>query len=139
MVNPALWTCVDQDQTYSSGSVALDGSGHLRVDVSSSSNGPVAKEYAASLGTQTDEPWTCYTAARFTASAPGWSTIDLGYRFEMSDNTVSNPSYAFLEFDSRDGMKLKYGDPANTYDGPALYASQWYELKFAWDGTDLRG
>jgi hypothetical protein len=79
--------------------------------------------------------WTSYTSVRFTNNLIGRSDVDLGYRFEMADG-----SYAYLLFDTRNGMTLKYGGSVRgEVTGPSLTAGSWYDLKFWWDGASLHG
>ena len=132
-LDATVWSAFDQDQPYSNGSVALDGSGDLWVQLFSYDNGTIAQAYVTSAGTMGDTPWAYYTAANFTAAVTRESSLDLGYRFEMADE-----NYAYLQFDATHGMRLKYGNQASANLGASLYQTKWYELKFVWDGTELR-
>ena len=134
-IDTTKWSIVDEDNNGSWADVWVDGNGHLNsYFFTRYSNHSAGRAFVTSEGVMADEPWTYYTSASFNATADNRSDFDLGYHFEMSDG-----GYAFLEFDSINGMRLKYGNQTVAHGGPTLYPNYWYELKFSWDGTELQG
>ena len=135
VVDSNRWQVVVTNTAGSSAAVGLDGVGHLRMSASTWDSGyNMGRGYVSSAGVMPESPWVYYTAVRYEADVTGRSDLALGYRFELSDG-----GHAYLKFDSVNGMRLRYGNQVISRNGSALYEAQWYELKFGWDGTELRG
>ena len=134
-IDPAKWTVVQTNYTGNTGTIGTDGAGHLRVVTAcGSSSKPIAVDYVQAISLLPATNWEAYSAINFTNTMTGRSDVDLGYQFVMADG-----QYAYLQFDSRNGMTLKYGSSTGgSFDGAPLYPSQWYELRFAWSNSVLR-
>jgi hypothetical protein len=134
-LNPNSWSSLDNDFAAGNvGSVNANGQGQLAVILTNDyPYTPRAQEFAETVKRFPNQPWTCYTAIRFTSNASDHTDLRLGYRFEMADG-----SYAYLLLDSAKGMQVRYGNHVQSNDGPNLYQNWWYELKFNWSGSELR-
>jgi hypothetical protein len=132
-IDASKWTVTTQNYGSNNGTIAPDGSGFLVINVHSGDSGqPRCQTFIRSI-TTLPASWTCYSRIQFVSNALDRGDTQVGYYFEMSDG-----SKAFFLFDSRMGMQIRYGNDAESHDGPSLYANNWYELKFVYDGVEIR-
>jgi hypothetical protein len=133
-IDPAIWRVVKIPHSSNKGDIGVDGHGHLVVTATSDDFGqPQAQVFAETISRLSNVPWTYYSAINFSATAVNREDLRLGFWFDMTDG-----SCAYLAFDSKNGMQLKYGNDKQANAGPLLYQNSWYELKFVWDGVELR-
>ena len=139
-IDTTKWEIRDRDYGGNDGSIFPDGVGNLRVDANVRTRDLLLpQQWIQTRNRLPDEPWTYYSMASFGAWGHGYglnrTDASLGYRFRMVEGKD-----AWLEFDtSGTGCRLKYGN-SDVGDVHGKTWNQWWpvELKFVWDGSELR-
>jgi len=136
-LDPAKWTVIDNDfGSNSTVNVAGDGGGALQISLYKDAyNTMLAQGFVEWTDRLSDIPWTLYAQVKYDSNAYNDDGGYLGFTFD-----IPGQNQAFFRFRNTNGMQVFYSQPGVTggQAGASLYSKTWYEIRFTYNGIDLR-
>ncbi|MFC1736093.1 PKD domain-containing protein [Candidatus Hydrogenedentota bacterium] len=135
-INAVSWRVIDNDFTNTA-TVETDGEGHLRLSTFSGSwySNLHGQGFVETQERLPEGPWTLYSRTMYNSNRHNDYGGDLGFAFDMDSG-----ERAYFHFRNNNGTQIYHSKAQGVGEyGAMLHPNAWYEVRFRYDGVELRG